>query len=402
MPILGSSSPSQSQSSSLRIPASKRICVPASQRLTAITEDPISPLAPPIPPKSHLRNSASSLHCARQSRAPSSGRRWSGSSRSTSKTSRTAPPPYDWVPEPVPGEDDGNAPVEGEKLAQLRRGEGPKRKGGWWRLGVLIGVVLLVIMGLAVGLGVGLTRKKSKDQNGSGQPTSTTPDTTPPQKFPLGEYSMITALKQVQTNCTANSATWRCWPYVVYDSYGTDTNSSSLASFNLVITNTSMTYATDSTLPTSEDGIPSNLTISGNNPFGITFTNQTMTYISSSANSSSPRYTFSFTTTKAVIPSPAITSNNAVAECFFNQTTLSGALYLSAPRNYPVGIGSDSTSTGGYQPWPYAVEISQIAAGGQNVPNCYETVNGAVGDRIVNGLDSEPDSTECICGYRNF
>lgn len=316
------------------------------------------------------------------------------------------------MPEPIDGDEDLTAPVEGEKLAELRRSGGyirPKRtRGGWGRLSVIV-VLVLVIIGLAVGLGVGLTAGKKHENNSSSsggqssQPAGTTPDTGLTQQFPLGEYSMITALRTVITDCTANADTWRCYPYTIYDPSDGTTNTSSLATFNWIITNTSTAYATNATQSTPSDGVPSNLTISStNNPFSVIFSNQPLTYTATSANTSSPRYTFSFTMSKSVIPSVQITDDGAAAECFYNHTIFTGTLYLSAPSTYPGDLSANDTGIGGYDPWPYAVEIQQESPGGHDVPACYEMANGAVGARILTMESTEPVGNQCLCDYRNY
>ena len=389
-----SSSP-QSPESSLRLPAQKRINAPNSDRLTTITEGgDTSP--PPIPRRSSRRNSATNslLNSQRNSR------RWSRGTQDTHKSA--PPPPYEWVPEPIEARNDSPAVVD-ERLEKLRRGESTqdnRRRGGWTRLAVVIGVALLVIIALAVGLGVGLTRKKH--HKSQGETSGPSPGNGPPQKFPLGEYSLITALKGVETTCTSNPATWRCYPYVPYSPDGS-TNSSSLASFNWIISNTSSTYATNTSGSTPDEGVPANLTVSTqNDPFGITFNKQPLTYVSTTLNASSTRYTFTFTMPKMVIPSPAVTADNSAAECFFNQSIFTGNLYLSAPHNFPSGALSNSSISGGYEQWPYAVDITQTAIGGANVPNCYETVDGHVGARITDGLIAEAASAQCLCDYRNY
>lgn len=386
---------SRSQQPAQQLPAQKRISSPASQRLTTITEGGGSPdidAAPPIPRRSSRRNSGGAAHSLSHSK------RWSGSTGATA----VAPPPYSWVAEPV---DDAAStvpnPADDEKLARLRRGEDPdynKRRGGFKRLAVIIGIALLIVIALAVGLGMGLTQKKSsKDDNGLQSPSS--PDDKPPQKFPLGEYSMITALKDIEYGCTSNQATWRCWPYTLYSP---STNTSSLASFNWIISNTSTLYATASSPSTPSGGIPANLTVSSTaDPFGITFTNKPLTYISPTTNTSSARLTFSFSMNKMVVPAAAITTDNTNAKCFFNETTFTGTLYLSSPRNYPEGEMHDS-ALGGYEQWPCAVDITQTASGGTDVPNCYETNDGKIGAPITYGLTPMPSTEECVCDYRNF
>ncbi|KAK3629580.1 hypothetical protein LTR22_021857 [Elasticomyces elasticus] len=360
---------SQDPQSSLRLPAQKRISAPTAARLSTITES--------SQPKGVLRPTSSSTR-------PTLSR----------GTPRSGPPAYTWVPEAINDDEDLQAPVEGEKVAESRRngsGQRGRTRGGWGRILLVVGLILAVVA-LAVGLGVGLTKKKHKQQeDGSSQPAGTTPDVGQvEQQFPLGEYSFITALRTVATSCTSNAATWRCYPYSIFDPAESSTNTSSLATFNWIVSNTSANYATD--LTTGED-VPSNLTISStNNPFSITFGNQSLTYVpGSSNNASSARYEFSFTQQKSVIPSSSILSSGAAAICYYNATTFTGTLYLDARSTFPGAYVADATGIGGYAPWPYAVEITQTSGGGDGVPDCYQSVNGGVGQRILTATTPEPE-----------
>lgn len=356
------------------------------------------PTPPPIPPRSTLRHSTHSKYTLTQSP------RWSLRSQDTLLNSPSA---FGFSSTSLPADGDLTAPVEGEKLAQLRREPRvPRRKGGWFRLAIAL-VVVSLLVGLAVGLGVGLTIGRNSNGSNNAMAANATASTNPNagandepiQDLPLGEYSFITALRSEQTNCSANAAAWRCFPYVTYD----NSNTSSLATFNWAISNTSSAYATNVSSSTSSQGIPANLTISSvNNPFAISFVNQSLTYISDSANISSSRYTFSFMMSKEVVPSPAITSDDAASQCFFNATNFAGTIYLNAPGTSPDAARAQATGAGGYAPWPYAVEVSQTALGGSNVPNCYETSNGVIGSRILTGLTPQPTDSQCICDYRNF
>jgi hypothetical protein len=177
-----------------------------------------------------------------------------------------------------------------------------------------------------------------------------------------------------------------------------------LATFNWIISNTSSTYASDATKASSLSVMPANLTISStNNPFSISFSNQSMTYIpATSSNATSARYTFSFTQNKTVIPTISLTSSGATAVCFFNTTTFSGTLYLDAGRTFPSAAMANDTGLAGYTQWPYAIEITQSSPGGQDVPACYESVNGVVGARILTATAPEPTENECACDYRNY
>ncbi|KAK4890143.1 hypothetical protein LTR27_011135 [Elasticomyces elasticus] len=357
---------SQDPQSSLRLPAQKRISAPTAARLSTITES--------LQPKGILRPTSSSTR-------PTVSR----------GTSRSGPPAYTWVPEAINDDEDLQAPVEGEKVAELRRnGSNSQRRGGWGRVVLIVGIILAIIA-LAVGLGVGLTRKKHKQQeDSSSQPAGATPNVGQvKQQFPLGEYSFITALRAVETNCTSNAATWRCYPYSIFDPAESSTNTSSLATFNWIVSNTSATHATNGT----GGDAPSNLTISStNNPFSITFGNQSLTYVpGSSNNASAARYEFSFTQQKSVIPSSSIMSSGAAAICYYNATIFTGTLYLDANNTFPGADVADATGIGGYTPWPYAVEITQTSGGGEGVPDCYQSVNGGVGQRILTATTPEPE-----------
>ncbi|RMZ16174.1 hypothetical protein D0860_01193 [Hortaea werneckii] len=380
---------------SLRLPAQKRISLPSSQRLSTITEGP---------------NASTSHAIIRPLIAGPSSKHEGTLGRQSQDTTKTGPPAYEWIPEPIDANEDLRAPVEGEKLAALRRNRSEGRqRGGWVRLGLVIGLAALVVIGLAVGLGVGLTIKNDeKNPDGSGANNGKSPDSVEggddALSFPLGEYSLITALHAVNTSCTPNPATWRCYPYSVYDPSDPTTADSSMATFNWILSNTSSIYpSNDTKVITPAAGIPANLTISSaNNPFSVTFTNEILTYINEEGNSTSARFTFSFQMQKSVIPSASITSNNAATQCYFNSTTFVGTLYLSARSSYPASNAEGNDGGGGHTRWPYAVEIQQSSPGGQDVPTCYETFNGQLGDEVLNLGDAQPDTSRCLCSYRNY
>jgi hypothetical protein len=217
------------------------------------------------------------------------------------------------------------------------------------------------------------------------------------QQLPLGQYSFSTALRAQQTNCSSNPAAWRCYPYTVFNPSDSSTQASSLSTFDWIIQNTSTIYATSTTPNTPTSGVPANLTISStNNPFALAFDAQELTY-HADTNATSPRLTFEFTLPKVVVPTSALTSNNAVTQCYFNSTVLSGTIYLAG------SLGSSTTSTvsSSYEDWPYPVEIMQISPGGEKIPDCYETVDGKVGAK-VEGLEPEAEGDECRCEYRNY
>lgn len=381
MPTIKPLPESHQPSSSLRLPANKRIALPVSQRLSSITEDTAHAADLRWSRLSFLRNSTSSA-----------------------ATGRTPPPAYDWVPESIDPE--GDEQQEAEKLARLRRSWSAKsaKRGGWGRVAI-IGLVILGIIGLAVGLGVGLTvgRKKhtSDEQSASNNATTSTDTSEIIRHFPLGQYSFLTNLRSQQTNCTSNPATWRCYPYTVFDPSNPSTSTSSQATFDWIIKNTSYTYATNATVTSTPlTGTPANLTISStDNPFALNFPEQSLTYHSAASNTTSTRLTFFFTLPKTVVPFTTITTDNAAAQCFFNNTVFSGTIYLSAPR----GSLPTSTMASSGEAWPYAVEIAQSSEAGSDVPDCYEVQDGKLGQRVEEGVEALAEgSGECICEYANF
>ncbi|GAB7341914.1 hypothetical protein MBLNU457_g0221t1 [Dothideomycetes sp. NU457] len=312
--------------------------------------------------------------------------RWSTStagtraSRPPRHSAEQMPPPYASFDIQRPTESKGNSK------------DTFRRRGGWGRLLIILLVVFIVLaIALGVGLGVGLTRHHTSNAGQEPTPTAST-------VFPMGQYSFITALEETQTNCTANAATWRCYPYVRYATSPTG----SVATLNWLLSNTSAFYPTnDSTTTTSSSGIAANVTVSSTqNPFGITVNSQSVTYIND-GDGNSPRYAFNFTQSKSVVPSTAITDDNSQTLCFFNQTMFSAVMWLSNSTNHQPSLDAPSGS-GGYTPWPFAIEVTQIATGGQNVPACYETEFGAIGQQITTGLNPQSSSDQCTCLYRNF
>ncbi|KAK5113963.1 hypothetical protein LTR62_003086 [Meristemomyces frigidus] len=414
MAFFGGTPSAQDATSSLRLPASKRISVPTAMRLSTITEAAsvgvTGKSADDAPSyRSRVRNSNISSSTAAsvysQPSRVSSGRR-------SQDTLKTGPPAYSTIPDGQYEDEDLRAPVEGEKLAELRRNGGylpqGRRRGGWVRpILITIGVLLVValVVGLAVSLTIGRNHKTSDSgQGGQAGSRSSNSSSSQARPFPLGEYSLTTNLRTVNIDCTSNPSTWSCYPYNVLDPSNRATETSSLATFNWIITNTSATFATNESSSTSDHGIPSNLTISStNNPFSIIFTNQSLTYISTSGNSTSgnstsSRYTFSFKMQKSVIPTTSLTSSGKVAECFYNSTMFVGTLHL---HDKVSGSASNSTSTSAFTEWPYAVEVSQSSPGGQGIPACYEMVDGSLGDEISGAIAPQPESSTCLCEYRN-
>ncbi|KAF2155289.1 hypothetical protein K461DRAFT_111029 [Myriangium duriaei CBS 260.36] len=368
--------PRQPQSALLAPPPPRRLSTPAGDRLSTILE------------------SSSAIGPAHRPR--DSGNSWSSKIPVTlpRASADTTPPSYtkEWQAAGA------NHPATGRRAAWRRRFD--SKRGGWGRFLVLFLILLLIVIALAIGLGVGLSlRHKSKSTDiADGDSQSSQSGTT--QQFPLGEYTFVTALRGVQTNCTSDADTWRCYPYATYQN---DDSTSGLTLFNWVLTASAPNIVTNSTPPTTDiGGIPANISISSDkNPFSISLNNQSLTFVN---NDNNPRYTFSFTYSQSIVPSAPVNGDNAATTCVFNQTTFTANLYLTGKetKQYPgTTLQSSSQVNGGFTPWPYAIEVYEYADGGQNVPTCYETNNGNLGQQI-SSLVSQPATRQCLCKYSNF
>jgi hypothetical protein len=279
--------------------------------------------------------------------------------------------------------------LEGDKLVAI----GPvvrSKRGGCKRIGFLV-LLAVVAIGLGIGLGVGLTRGGGGNKGRAGAGTGTS---TPSQlAYPVGEYSLVTALNTIETNCTSDPNTWRCFPGPTFD----QSTAASLATFNWLLSNTSAAYATNSSdLSTSAQGVAANLTISAsNNPFSISFDSTPLTFI----NDTSPRYTFAANISQKIIPASNITADNRATVCYFNQTQVIGTLHLDNTFAQQYTFTGNNAS---YTLWPYAVQVELVSPGGQNTPACYYTTNGAIGDQINELLTAQPAEDVCLCEYRNY
>lgn len=347
-------------------------------RLSTIEENPLGPGA--------------SRHAAKQNHTPNRSR----ASTLPRASAESKPPSYsrEWQ------SSGANYPEKTSFGHGLRSRLGSSR-GGWGKVVIFALALLLVIIALAVGLGVGLTRRHGPNASEPSTSSNGTQPSTTTQQFPLGDYSLITALQDVQTNCTSNSATWRCYPYSTYS----DANSTAgLTIFNWVLTSLDASFASNSTTQTTDAaGVPANISLSSaSNPFTMTITNQSLTYVN---NDSMPRYTFSYTYRQTVIPTTAIDPADQAATCLYNSTVLSATLYLSdnSPvKSYPgAALAGSASVSGGYTPWPYAVEITESVAGGTDVPACYATTNGVLGAPI-GSFTPESSDAQCQCLYSNY
>ena len=286
----------------------------------------------------------------------------------------------------------------GERLMDMRNNKYIVRRGGWKRLCIVLVILAAVSIALGVGLGIGLRRAHRDGLNRyltfypkqvrivlthfcSAAPSSEPQNSTEP--FPIGSYSLITNLDVVTANCTANIATWRCYPYTTFA-----TNASqSLAIFNWIIS-----------------GSPSNLTISSStNPFSISFANVTLKL--EDKGTGSERYSFSTPLDKFVVPDASLTDDNGEASCWFNRTEFTANLYTRKPAAGATSLGSKTDAeqlSSQWTEWPHAIEVNQTIRGGQDVPNCYEPSNGDSRSRISTGLPVQPTNSLCECAWRNF
>lgn len=322
-----------------------------------------------------------------------------------SRAAKTAPPPAvpprsthrpfsrRWRDAPPRASHDGMPPEytafeeskRRDPLAELRNRPAVARRGGWKRLliFIILGLAILAIA-LGVGLGVGLTRNHNSSNSPSSEGSSSQPSTEN-QTFPAGQYSITTYLDTVSTACTNISSTFRCYPYSTYSSSPT----SSIATFNWIITGSGTSYNVSS----------------ADNPFSITFSNQSLTLVD--AGTATERYTFSMPMNKLVIPGTPITTDNMQAQCYFNGTLLNASLYTrmngtNTTNSMPSSSSTTSDGQVAWQPWPFAASINQTISGGDNVPSCFEVANGRVGAPVTNNLGAQPASSQCGCFYRNF
>ncbi|MCJ1479526.1 hypothetical protein MMC13_008212 [Lambiella insularis] len=283
---------------------------------------------------------------------------------------------------------------KGEKLMELRHNINANKhiagRGGWKRLFLLVLMVIAIIVALAVGLSIGLRNRN----NSSSSLAPTTPlsinSSSPAEPFPIGSYSLVTFLDSVSVNCSSNPATWRCYPYVTY----AQSPSFATATFNWIISGTQDNYTISSS----------------NDPFAINFADIPLTMADEGA--ANERYTFTTSINKVVVPSSAITSDNSMANCEYNNTVFAAALFTRMPNSYPSNLSATfsatsvatngNSSSDGFEPWPYAVSVSQIIAGGTGVPACYEVQNGVLDALLPNATQPRSSGEVCSCIYKNY
>jgi hypothetical protein len=282
-----------------------------------------------------------------------------------------------------------------------RREAWSARRGGWGRiLLILLCLLVLLAIGLGAGLGVGLKHSAStssaenggdggdENENGPGHEGGGTSNLPPSGQFPAGKWAVSTFLDTVQTNCTSDSATWSCFPYVTYY----ENQSRSRAIFNWIISQD----------PASSDEDPSYFIHSSSNPFSISFP-QTRLKVYDKG-SDDERYTFQFTTQKRVYPKVPLTHDNAATVCLYS-TNFQATLYAKQD-NHVTMVNHARRSRRDFTPWPYMASIEQTATSGDAalgdaMPQCYRSENGKpTGDE----LDIRPAAAGgvCSCYYRDW
>ncbi|MCJ1309762.1 hypothetical protein MMC25_003423 [Agyrium rufum] len=307
------------------------------------------------------------------------------------------PPRHSYEKSPPPYSMWGVSGPAGEKLAQVKRKAYFVTRGGWRRLIAIAIIILAIIAGLIAGLVVGLKKRNSNSANdASNSGPASSPSETPMnnQTFPLGSYALTTFLDAKAVDCTSNADTWRCYPDSTYAQ-----NPASQAIFELIIAETYPGSATEN-----------NYTIySPKTPFSIQFGNTTMDLVD--AGTDNERYTFTLPLQLVVVPMHPITTDNTQASCYYNQTTFTGALYTKQASTFPSSQNNTEASSQpansmplAFKPWPYAAQMSQTQQGGQNVPACYEAIDGflsAQGPQITT-FTPEPSGSMCSCVWKNY
>jgi len=331
------------------------------------------PRTPQIPDKSHARRSAA-LRDTQQFPYPGGPPpAYRSTTPSTSDPSNSARS-YDVGPQ--------------EPLPKDRRPAWMVRRGGWWKvlLGVFVGVV--VVVALAAGLAIGLRKSNTSSNSNGGNNSNNNNQWANSPVFPAGSYAFNTALHNVSTSCTTSPSTFRCYPYTTY----AQSNSSSKAAFFWTINQDSANSYKISAAP---------------NPFVPQFDNIDMQLLD--GNTDSERLVFRFTMNAAVVPSPALSLGSGSVTCYYNNTIMGATIYTRRAASYPVGLsssvhnaaGSESSSSSSttFEPWPYAVDVRQIATAGTGVPDCRDSQGNPVGEFAV---AANSDSSACSCTYQNY
>lgn len=236
-------------------------------------------------------------------------------------------------------------------------------------------------------------------------------DSLPPLRFPAGSYSFTTALTSISTSCTSDPATFRCYPYIIYNA-SQNTSSSE--------TTSSSSSSSRTSFWTIHEPRPSSFLISAApNPFVPQFTNVSMRLLD--ANQPTERFTFNFTMQLTVTPASQITrtamadtttaeqgngdsDDNSRFTCYYHDTVASATIWIRRPAEFPRNLDTPVSNGGNgthvstsFDPWPYAVDLAQVSEPGPAQPECRDADGGRAGD-FAAPSDAEP----CGCWYRNY
>ncbi|KAI9805872.1 MAG: hypothetical protein M1825_000486 [Sarcosagium campestre] len=301
----------------------------------------------------------------------------------------------------------------GEKFHDLRNNRYLTGRGGCGRLLLISIVVIGIIVGLAVGLTVGL-KKKNSDASAADPAAAATSDApAPPGPFPEGAFALPTFLDSISTNCTTNPSTWQCFPGATI---AESSASEAATTFDWIIKRADTPSSRIRARAADDDGdekedLPTDgLTISSSdNPFALTFKDVPLTLLDKGE--PSERYTFQISMDKTVYPDASLDGATQPV-CYYNGTTFQAQLFTRQEKTFPSAndtskTDSSTTSIAGaaslkFKPWPYAIRVEQLVAGGANVPACYKTINGQDGGRVSDELENTAPGSSCSCLYRNF
>ncbi|TPX17156.1 uncharacterized protein E0L32_003274 [Thyridium curvatum] len=312
-------------------------------RMPMISEDEQGQLAPALPARSGRRS-------AIRSGAADPVSQWSITPPSSTASSDESPSEYKGPPPRAPSKTE----------------EWFRRRGGWYRVGLLAFLIVALVVGLGAGLGIGL--RKKNQHSSTTPPSSSSPQ---PALFPSGSYSFTAALVNTSTACSSDPQAFACYPY---STYSPSDPASSAATFHWVIAQlNSFTYAVSSSA----------------SPFAPSFANVTMALLD--GNQHAERLAFEFPAAVSVVVPPGATT------CWYNGTVFSATLWTRMRATYPPGVEAAPPPTNAstnFAAWPFRVEIVQRQRAGAGVPDCR--------DRSGQPLDGLAGSGDCGCWYSNY
>lgn len=224
------------------------------------------------------------------------------------------------------------------------------------------------------------------------------------QLFPAGSYSFTAALSSVASKCTSEPAAFGCYPFGgIYDP--SSPPEASAATFQWVIR--------------PLGGLRYSISSSAN-PFAPRFANISTTLVD--AGSSSERFAFNFTYSRAFVPTKRLTGGGrggaaaaaaaaaAATTCWYNSTVVEVTVWTRERASYPAaGAGVVVAANGpqpgvagatwDFDPWPFRFSMAQRQAAGPEVPDCRDFDGRPIGS----GLSAAPETAgDCACLYQNF